>query len=327
MPPDIVERPPYERTADRPAWDSLPAAVRARVSELAGAPIVSASAAGAGFTRGFAGLLTLADGSEVFVKAASQSIRPIAATSYATEARVLASLPTAVPAPRLRWSGEVDDWVLLGIEPVRGRMPGPRWDADDLAAVVRACEAAAAALGPAPEGMELSRLADDLDDGEDWRRWYDDVATGRRSTSLLSPWARSALPDLHRMLQESGPAIDGDVACHGDLRPDNMIVDEAGTVWICDWNWLSLGAAWTDLAGLLVIVHGDGGDAEAALRSSWLLDGVDAAAVDAWLALLGAFMCAQAEDPTPSSASTWLGRHRAYFGTSALSWLEARHTS
>ena len=128
------------------------------------------------------------------------------------------------------------------------------------------------------------------------------------------------------MLQESRPAIYGDAACHGDLRPD-MVVDETGAVWICDWNWLSLGAAWTDLVGLLVTVHGDGGDAEATLRSSWLLDGVDAAAVDAWLALLGAFMCAQADDPTPSFASTWLGRHRAYFGTSALSWLEARHTS
>jgi aminoglycoside phosphotransferase (APT) family kinase protein len=232
-----------------------------------------------------------------------------------------------VPAPRLRWSDEVGDWVVLGIDPVRGRMPGPTWSADDLTAAVRACEAAAAALDPAPVGMELTRLADDLDDGSAWRRWYDDVSAGRRTTSLLSPWARSALPDLHRMLQESGAAIAGDAACHGDLRPDNMVVDATGAVWICDWNWLSLGAAWTDLVGLLVIVHGDGGAAEAALRSTWLLDGVDADAVDAWLALLGAFMCAQAEDPPPSSVSTSLGRHRAYFGTSALSWLEARHSS
>ena len=240
---------------------------------------------------------------------------------------MLAVLPAAVPAPRLRWSDEVDDWVLLGIDPVRGRMPGPQWNAADLAGVVRACEAAAAALDPAPAGMELSRLADDLDDGGAWRRWYDDVAAGRRTTTLLSPWARSALPDLHRMLQESGPAIDGEVACHGDLRPDNMVVDGNGAVWICDWNWLSLGAAWTDLVGLLVIVHGDGGDADA--RSGRR----GCSTVSMPRRSTPGSPCSEpscvrrSRTPTPSSVSAWLGRHRAYFGTSALSWLEARHSS
>jgi hypothetical protein len=64
--------------------------------------------AGGGFTRGFAGLLTVADGGEVFVKAASAEVRPVAHRSYGTEARVLRALPAAVPAPRLRWTDDVD---------------------------------------------------------------------------------------------------------------------------------------------------------------------------------------------------------------------------
>jgi hypothetical protein len=322
----VTGRPPYDRTAERPAWAALPAGVRQRIADLAGAPVVAAEPAGGGFTRGFAGLLALADGTGVFVKAASAETGPVAATSYRAEARVLRCLPSAVPAPRLRWADEVEGWVVVGIDPVPGRMPGLPWTADDVAGATRACEAAAVALEPAPPGLELTRLADDLGGDEPWHSWYRDVARGSRRTDLLSPWARSALPDLHALMEIAPAAIDGDAACHGDLRPDNMIVDSTGTVWICDWNWLSLGARWTDLVGLLITVHGGGGDAEAVLRTSWLLDGVNADAVDAWLALIAAFMCGQAGDERPAFASPWLGPHRAYFGTAALSWLELRRS-
>ena len=320
----MTPRPPYDRTAQRWSWAELPSDVRARVEELVGGPVARVESAGGGFTPGFAGLVSLESGDEVFVKAASPEVGPWAGPSYRAEGRVLAVLPDGVPAPRLRWSAEVGEWILLGIEPVRGRMPGLPWNPADAASAVRACETAAAALHDAPSGLELPRLADDLGGEDPWRRWYGEVAGGVRETALLTPWARSALTELQVLLDDSPAAIDGDAACHGDLRPDNMIIDAAGTAWICDWNWLSLGAGWTDLAGLLVSVHADGLDADALLRSSWLHDGVDDAAVDAWLALIGAFMLAQAGDDPSASVSSWLGAHRAYFGTAALSWLEQR---
>jgi hypothetical protein len=323
----VTRRPPYERTAERPAWADLPAGVRARVAEREGQTVLAAGLAGGGFTRGYAGLVTLADGGEVFVKAASQEVRPIAASSYRTEGMVLAALPAAVPAPRLRWADEVDGWVLLAIDPLHGRMPGLPWAAADVAAAVGACEESAGALAVAPPGLDLPRLADDLEGDASWLRWYDEVDSGTRETTWLTPWARSALPDLRVLMAEAGTAVDGLAACHGDLRADNILIDDAGRAWVCDWNWLSLGAPWTDLVGLLVTVHADGLDADAVLRRSWL--GVTAAddAVDSWLAVLGAFMLAHAGEPTPEFASDWLGAHRTYFGTAALSWLEHRRSA
>ena len=323
----VTPRPPYDRTAVRPAWDELPGEVRARVESLSGSRVTAVAPALGGFTRGFAGRLTLADGDEVFVKAASAEIRPVAHRSYRTEAAVLAGLPAGVPAPRLRWTDDVDEWVVLGIDAVHGRMPGLPWTAPDVALAIDACERAAAALTPAPPGLELQRLADEPGGDDPWLRWYGDVTSGAVRTELLSPWARRSLPELQELLTTSGPAIDGDTACHGDLRADNMIVDHHGAAWVCDWNWLLVAAPWTDVVGLLVTAHADGIDVDAALSRSWLLDGVDPGAVDAWLALLAAFMCGQAEQPPPDFASGWLRQHRAHYGTAALAWLEHRRTT
>ena len=317
-------RPPYDRTAVRPGWEELPPGVRHRVAELAGAEVIRAEVAGGGFTRGFAGLLRLAGGGSVFVKAASPEL-PVVESSYRAEASVLSQLPAGVSAPRLRFSDEVEGWVLLGIDAVDGgRMPGLPWTDGDVASAVRSCEEAAAALTPAPAGLTLTRLADDIGGDEPYLTWFDAVSRDETSSALLSPWGREHLPDLQGLVDRSLGAIDGETACHGDLRPDNLVLDPAGRTWICDWNWLALAAPWTDLVGLLVTVHAGGLDASAALRASPLGDGVDDESVDAWLALIAAFMLAQADDPSPSFASPWLGVHRAFFGTAALSWLERR---
>jgi aminoglycoside phosphotransferase (APT) family kinase protein len=322
----VTERPPYDRTAVRPGWHELPSAVRAAVGALSGAEVTDVVLAGGGFTRGFAALCRIGNGDEVFVKAASHKVRPIAHRSYLAEAAVLRALPAGVPAPRLRWFTEVAEWVVLGIDPIRGRMPGLPWTLEDVRRGVGACERAAAALHPAPENLPLTRLADDLSGDDDWRSLFADAARGHRTAALLSPWARESLRELQRLVEVSTTAIDGDTACHGDLRADNIIVDRTGTAWICDWNWLSLGAPWTDVVGLLVTAHADGIDVEAVMRRSWLLDGVDDEAVDSWLALIAAFMIGQADSAAPEFASGWLNAHRAHFGTSALSWLEHRRT-
>jgi len=321
--------PPYERTAERPSWGALPPPVRDRIQDLSGAQVVTAAVAGGGFTRGFAGVLRLDDGGSVFVKAASAAERPIVASSYRTEASVLERLPPEVPAPRLRWSDEVDSWVLLGIDPVpAARMPGLPWTDADVVSAVRACEAAAGVLATPPAGSALPRLNEDLGgEGGPFLTWFGDVASATAATDLLSPWARARLPALQGLVDRSLAAIDGGTACHGDLRPDNLVLDHSGRTWICDWNWLALAAPWTDLVGLLVTVHAGGLDADSVLQSSWLGAGIDDEAVDAWLALMAAFMLAQAGDEPPSFASPWLGAHRAFFGTAALSWLERRRVS
>ena len=43
------------------------------------------------------------------------------------EARKLHLLPDGIPAPRLRWLHDADDWVVLGFEYVEGRAPLRPW--------------------------------------------------------------------------------------------------------------------------------------------------------------------------------------------------------
>jgi Phosphotransferase enzyme family len=320
---ELTGKVPYDATAVRPSWVELPAGVRTRVENQVGGPVTLARVATGGFTRGFAALVTTRDGDECFVKAASLDTTPIAATSYATEARVLAALPAGVPAPPLLWSDEVDGWVLLGITPVSGHMPGLPWTTADLDSAVDACEQAADVLSPAPASPPLQRLADELIREDAATTYFARAAAGLADLTLLSPWARDHLGELQRLTLLAPDAVDGNSACHGDLRADNLIVDGTGRTWICDWNWLSLAAPWTDLAGLLVSAHADGADADAVFRGSWLGREVDAEAVDAWLAVIVEFMATLA-DETPDFASPWLRAHRRLFGTSALSWLEHR---
>ena len=94
---------PHGQTARRLEWPHLPPRVRAEVERRCGSEVVAAASQTSGFTPGFASVLTCADGSRHFVKAASTKAQRMFAVSYLEEARKLAALPEGVPAPRLRW--------------------------------------------------------------------------------------------------------------------------------------------------------------------------------------------------------------------------------
>ncbi|HET6562382.1 MAG TPA: hypothetical protein VFG72_10940, partial [Marmoricola sp.] len=129
---DRVEPVPHGRTARRLEWQHLPPDVRALVEGELGSPVVGAESQGGGFTPGFASRLTGADGSTLFVKAASKRAqRPIAA-AYAEEGRMQGLLPDELPAPRLLWTHEDDRWVVLGWESVHGAAPRRPWRPDEL---------------------------------------------------------------------------------------------------------------------------------------------------------------------------------------------------
>jgi len=78
---------PHGRTAQRLTWPHLPPGVRAYIEHRCGSPVVDAASQGGGFTPGFASVLTCADGSRHFVKAASTKAQKLFAGSYREEAR------------------------------------------------------------------------------------------------------------------------------------------------------------------------------------------------------------------------------------------------
>ncbi len=315
---------PFGATASRPTWEALPREVRALIEERAGSAVLQSISQGAGFTSGFASRLVLADGSRLFVKAASSELSEVAHPSYVHEAEVVSALPVEVPAPRVRWAEHVGTWVVLGIDDVEGRSPQRPWQSDELELVLAALTGLATALTPVPASLGTIAPVSEYDDEMSfWRKRSagDPVALSRP----LAPAWEARLPGLAALESEWTTLCDGDTATHFDLRDDNVLLTADGQVLVCDWKWLTRGAAWLDLAGLLVSAHGDGHDADTLWRSHPLSAGVPARALDAFLAALaGLFVEYSAHER--DSRSPWLRAHQAWWRDASLSWLAARLT-
>jgi len=299
---------PHGRTARRLAWPFLPPHVRAVVTERCGSPVVAAVSQDAGFTPGFASVLTCEDGSRHFVKAASVKAQRASAEAYREEARKLRALPAGAPAPRLLWTWE-DDWVVLGLEHVEARQPQRPWRPEDLDACLELLTRMAGELTPAPDELGLDDFATEL---AEWPSYWGHM--------------RSTYPDLPHLEEAAALAARfadvtaGTTVVHGDVRDDNVLLTDDGRVLLCDWNWPLRGAAWIDTVFLLIGPRGDGLDADAALARSPLTAGVPAEHVDILLALAVGYFFRHADLPVPS-ASPWVRTVQHWQGEVVWDWL------
>jgi hypothetical protein len=299
---------PAGRSARRLEWSFLPPHLRAYIERRCGSPVAEAISQGSGFTPGFASVLVCEDGSRHFVKAASVKAQRMFADSYREEARKLAALPESVPSARLNWLLD-DDWVVLGLEYVDGRNPGRPWDASDLNLCLDALEAMAADLTPPPDGLALDTFADEFGP---WVDLWDDV--------------RVAHPDLPHLEDAAALAAGfaevsaGSTLVHTDLRDDNFLIDGAGRVWMCDWNWPVVGADWLDSLFVLIGPRGDGLDVESVIVDRSLLRDVPPEHVDIVLALLVGYFFRQRDEPVPST-SPYLRDHQSWLGDTCWAWL------
>lgn len=307
--------PPYpappEATARRLDWRFLPAPLRARIEELCGSPVVETRSRDAGFTPGFASVLTCADGSRHFVKAASTQAQRVFADSYREEARKLAALPASVPAPRLLWHLD-EDWVVLGIEHHPGDNPGRPWTPEALEATLDALEVVAEQLTPPPAGLQLDPIGVEL--GGWVEHW--DVVRRRRPELPHVAEARA----LAATFDEGAR---GQTLVHTDVRADNVLLAEDGKAWLCDWNWPVLGAPWVDSLLALIGPRGDGVDVDRALATRSLLRDVPADHLDAFLALVTGYFLRMADEATPHT-SPWIRRHQGWQGEVCWQWLRER---
>lgn len=299
---------PVGKTARRLEWSFLPPNLRAHIERKCGSPVVEAISQTSGFTPGFASVLVCADGSRHFVKAASVKAQRMFADSYREEARKLAVLPASVPSPRLLWHLD-DDWVALGIQYVEGRAPRRPWRLADLDAALDALELVADVLTPPPAGLELDPIEDDLAD-------------------LVPMWdhARATRADLAHLEEAAALAasfaevVGGNTVVHTDIRDDNLLIDADRSVWICDWNWLVVGAAWIDTLMALIGPRGDGVDVETVLATRRLTRDVPSESIDRVLALLVGYFWKSADDPVPST-SPFIRDHQRWQGDVCWEWL------
>ncbi len=299
---------PHGRTAHRLSWPYLPPYLRAAVEQHLGSSVVDAESRDAGFTPGFASVLTGADGSRVFVKAASKQAQADFARAYLDEARKLRALPSDLPAPPLRWVHDDADWVALGFDAVDGRPPSRPWRADELDRSLDLAEAIAASTDPVPAGLHLKRVVEEVPPLVDaWDRVAADWPHRKEARALASAYA--ALPDR--------------AFCHTDLRDDNVLLLDDGTALACDWNWPALGPAWQDTVDLLVSAYGDGLDVEPLLASRPLTRDVEPEQIDMWLAALCGFMVVGSGRKPPMN-SPHLRTHSIWYAEALWGWLSDR---
>jgi len=299
---------PSGATARRLEWPFLPAPLRAYIERKCGSPVVDAASQGGGFTPGFASVLTCADGSKHFVKAASVKAQRLFADSYREEARKLAALPEGLPAPRLLWLLD-DDWVVLGIEYVDGHNPPRPWRRPDLDAALDMLETVADQLTPAPANLNLDSFASEFG-------------------GMLEGWEhiRTTQPGLGHLDEAAALAARfdevtrGETLVHTDVRDDNFILDGAGRMWLCDWNWPVRGAAWLDSFFTLIGPRGDGLDVDVVLAERPLLRDVPAESIDIVLALLIGYFFKQRDEPVPPT-SPHIRDHQSWQGDVCWQWL------
>jgi hypothetical protein len=315
---------PVRATARRPTWLDLPVQVRDLVESRLGATVVGSWSAGTGFTPGLASRLRLSDRTDVFVKAASSADDELhgwpLSDAYRTEIRKLHALPDGIGAPPLRWHEDAqiegEQWVVAAYDFVAGAPPRRPWRADQLALVTAKLTDVAALLTPPPTGLGLESLESELMGNLDYRldtvvehlqpgRWLDQVVD----------LCRTAAPHLH-----------GETVVHMDLRDDNVLIDEANEVWIVDWNWPVVGAAWTDLLCVLLSARGDGLDVEAILREHSLTSRLPPESIDALLALLWSFWAVGIRQPVPAG-SPHLRDHQRWYEQVTRGWLTERLSS
>jgi hypothetical protein len=306
---------PHGRTARRLDWAHLPPHLRREVERRCGSPVVDAQSQDSGYTPGFASVLTCADGSRHFVKAASTTAQRAFAASYREEARRLAVLPPSVPAPRLRWVYD-DDWVVLGIEHVAARPVGRPWTDDDLTAALAMAGRVAEQLTPAPAGLAPDRIEVEL---ADWPSCWDRVAVLRPEL----PGLAEHLAEAAALAAGAPEVLAGDTVVHTDLRDDNILLLPDGRAVACDWNWPVRGAAWVDTVWLLIGPRGDGLDVEKALATSTVTRDVPADHVDALLVLVAGYLLKSAGDPVPPT-SPYVRTLQGWQGAAAWGWLAER---
>lgn len=296
---------PHGRTARRLEWVHLPPHIRAVVEDRLGSPVTDAVSQTSGFTPGFASVLSCADGSRHFVKAASVKAQRMFADAYREEARKLGALPAETPAPRLLWVHDEDDWVVLGMEYVDGRAPRRPWDPHELAAASQMTLDVAELLTPAP--LEVETAAEAF---ADWPALWDGID---------DPHAA----ELGALAGRYADVVAGDTLVHCDIRDDNLLVRADGSVVVCDWNWPVVGAAWLDSLFLLIGPRGDGLDVEAHIAAHPMLSEVPPESIDVAMALLLGFLWAGSRLPVPPT-SPYLRDAQAWQRDVLRDWLSER---
>jgi Phosphotransferase enzyme family len=295
-------------------WEQIPSDVRAAVEHALGAAVLAAHNESGGFSPGLAARCTLSDGRRAFIKAVSPAQNLQAPRIHRREAEVSLLLPASVRAPRLHHVHDDGTWVVLVFDEVAGRQPSEPWRWEDLDVIMPAV----LDIGRhrAPDGLQP---ADERHSAafQGWRR----LSAGDGDVNRLDPWTRSNLDHLAEIEAGWDHASHGTALVHADVRADNLLVDDDGTVTLVDWPWACAGAPFLDTVFLLPSVGLGGGPRPVEVVERYdLFAEIDDGALLASAVALAGFFRRSALDPPPPGLPR-LRAFQAAQGDVARDWI------
>ena len=283
---------------------------------MLGAPVIRTESQAGGFSPGTADRVRTSTGRRAFVKAVSPDQNPDSPDIHRREADYLAALSVSPRVPRLL--GRYDDgyWIAIVMEEIGGACPSVPWSIEHVEVAMSALGALATDLTPNPiVGLEpVSEGFSTLFAG--WRRLRDDPP------AYLDPWVAAHLEELIALAESTLPCLDGDTVVHCDVRADNLLVRDDGSMVVVDWPWALSGADWLDRFMLLINIDLYGGHDVEELAGRYLAD-VDSELITGALAGLCAYFVDAARQPPVPGLPTLRGFQRAQ-GDSTLTWLRRR---
>lgn len=301
----------------RVSWPELPQKLRSIIERQLGTDVVRSVSQLGGFSPGSADLLQLGDGRTVFVKAVDSQVNQHAALLHAREAKIAATLPAIIPAPKflshVQWQG----WQALIFAAAEGTCPSVPWKAEDLRRVLDTLVSTNSCVEvQAVENLPL--LEEELrEDFAGFSRMIDD------GFEPEDPWIAQNLERLNELAGLGANSLAGDGLVHSDLRADNILLSESGKVSFVDWPWASSGASWYDAVTVLIEarLHAPGFDVQAIVNSHPVFESVAAQALVAVLAGLAGFYWDAARKPPIPSMPT-LRDYHAQQAVACSSWLK-----
>ncbi|WP_027346396.1 hypothetical protein [Hamadaea tsunoensis] len=309
--PPIV---PYPAAVTRPGWTHLPQRLRDEIDERSGQPVIDATPSAAGFSATFAAVLTHADGRRSFCKAAPAASPT--GQAYVREALIVARLPADIPAARLRWHHHTD-WIIAVYDAIDGASPARGWTSDPtpiLAAVTNTAHGLTHVSGAL---RAAARPAEPLPAG------WADIAEGVRPLPTHAAALAPLAPSMARWEADFLTAVaDTRELAHYDVRPDNLMANEHGRVWLVDWATLRPGPSYVDTVMLAIGAADDGAEPQRFFDQA--APKVTGDQVDQTLAWLSGAWLAYAGDP-PRPDAPHLRHHQLRSGLLAWEWLAHRH--
>ncbi|HVB13444.1 MAG TPA: phosphotransferase [Candidatus Dormibacteraeota bacterium] len=318
MPGSQGSRPFPPAAGVRIGWAELPESVRAGIEGLLGARVVSAISQPSGFSPGAALRLELADQRRAFVKAVGSEPNAETPKMHREEARTLSQLPRSAPVPRLLGVHDDGNWVAVVLEDVAGRHPRLPWLTAELGRVLAALEDLQSRLTPCPI-LDLPTVVErHLETFDGWQR------LARAPTADLDPWAQRHLGQLAEREAHWAESISGDTLLHADLRADNLLLTDSGSVMFLDWPAACRGVDWFDPLVMAPSVAMQGGpDPEWVVQHHGSARRADPETITTLVVALAGYFAYRSSLPAPPGLPT-LRPFQAAQARAALEWATAR---